>query len=1389
MNRHIRHLTELVLVVALAVFVGACSNKKNTAGSRFWQSLNTRYNVYYHGRTNYDEQLKEMLDNYEDDYSQRLFVHPAEARANPKAPQPAGSFDRTIEKMQKAIALHSIKKKPKKKSGKSNDPKYKAWMAREEYNPFMHNCWYTLAMAQYMKGDFLNASATFRFISRHFGWKPDLVEEAKIWEALSYCAMGWTSEADNVLSHVHIDKIDNKRIRSLANLAYADYYIKEHMTAEAVPYLAEAVKGAKGSQKVRQNFLLGQLYEELGQKDLAYEAYKRAGSSNSSNYRTKFNARIKQSSVYQGFDIAGEVRALKHMTRYDRNKEYLDQIYYAIGNLYLTRQDTAKAVENYILAAEKSTRNGIDKAISQITLGGIYFAQHKYDKAQPCYAEAIPQISENYPNYKQLKHRSDVLDELAVYAQNVSLQDSLLRLSKMSDEEVKAVIKKIIDELKKKEKEEKENADREAYLADQASKGQLQQNKNAPQQFQMNNDKSWYFYNTATKNAGKTQFQQLWGNRKLEDNWRRRNKTVLSLDGSDDQLSDSTLNAMVDSLSGDSIPVDKEALKRAEDPHYEEFYLKQIPRTEEQIKAAHDVIQEGLYNMGVILKDKLEDYDAAAAEFIRLLTDYPDNTYRLDTYYNMYLMYMRQGSVNRAAVYRDMILTDFAESKEGKALKDPNYIENLKNMNRDQERMYEQAYASYLNNDNDAVHEAYAEMMRKYPLSAIMPKFMFIDALSYVTQRNYDKFKETLKDMLQRYPETDITPVASGIVKQLNAGRKLEGGGSNARGMLWSTRLSNDTTPEALEKKFTPFKEDNDKPQVFILLYSTDSVSSRLLLYEVARHNFNSFVVKDYDLEQMNFGQLGLLVVKGFQNFNEVAHYRTIFEEDKSMNIPPQVHPVLISESNFQLLLTEGRSFEEYFNYLQQKEEEKAQKIKQGEKKDDKKDGKAKANKADQKVDSLKVDQKADSLKVDQKADSLKVQQKVDSLKVQQNTDSLKVDLSQPIDSASLAAANAERERKAQLEKEEKERQAQLEKEKKEREQQEEQQRQEMLRLDRQEQLKRAAELDKQILEEKQRQQQAEQEKAEQEKAQQARTKRSQKNENTEKSELSESPNSSSESTSDNRRSVRDKRGQTTPVTTGDSKADKKAQEKAERERLKALDKAEKERQKQLEKEEKEREKALRKAEKEREKAEKKAERMRQDSIMRAEENREKLYKSAREAKEDSIEALQRAKEQEIKDKKKAREQAKKQAEKERKERIKAREQERKQKAEERKQRMKEREAKRKEQQKIREEERKQREKERKERQKQKEQERKQKAADRKAGRSSGHNADKDNAKENNVSRSARNNTKGGEARPTKSSGNSTVKPNADKPDADKPNADKPDADKPDADKPNADKP
>ena len=136
--------------------------------SRFYQAFTTRYNVYYNGDEHYKETIKAMEKNYEDDYSSLVYLHPAEAYNNPKAPQPQGDFKRSIEKAQKAIQLHSIKKRPKKKSGKGKDPKYKEWMKREEYNPFLHNAWMMMGRSQYLNGDFLGAASTFYYTSKLF---------------------------------------------------------------------------------------------------------------------------------------------------------------------------------------------------------------------------------------------------------------------------------------------------------------------------------------------------------------------------------------------------------------------------------------------------------------------------------------------------------------------------------------------------------------------------------------------------------------------------------------------------------------------------------------------------------------------------------------------------------------------------------------------------------------------------------------------------------------------------------------------------------------------------------------------------------------------------------------------------------------------------------------------------------------------------------------------------------------------------------------------------------------------------------------------------------------------------------------------------------------------
>ena len=213
----------VVLTLFLSVLFGACSPKKNTAASRNYQAFITRYNIYYNGDTHFRETLADMESKYEDDYSRQVFMHPVEAKSDPLLPQPSGNFDRSIEKAQKAIQLRSIKKRPKKKAGKSSDPKYKEWMKREEYNPFLHNAWMMMGRSQYYNGDFLGAASTFFYISRHFKWLPETVVESKLMQALSYVSLDWLFEAENIITRIKPEELTTKRLRELYNFVYADF--------------------------------------------------------------------------------------------------------------------------------------------------------------------------------------------------------------------------------------------------------------------------------------------------------------------------------------------------------------------------------------------------------------------------------------------------------------------------------------------------------------------------------------------------------------------------------------------------------------------------------------------------------------------------------------------------------------------------------------------------------------------------------------------------------------------------------------------------------------------------------------------------------------------------------------------------------------------------------------------------------------------------------------------------------------------------------------------------------------------------------------------------------------------------------------------------------------
>ena len=106
---------------------------------------------------------------------------------------------------------------------------------------------------------------------------------------------------------------------------------------------------------------------------------------------------------------------LKRMAASDKNKDYLDQVYYAMGNIYLSQRDTTKAIAAYERGGAKSTRNGVEKGVLMLRLGNLYWDRERFADAQCCYTQAIGMLDKDRKDYAQLTERSKVLDALVPY--------------------------------------------------------------------------------------------------------------------------------------------------------------------------------------------------------------------------------------------------------------------------------------------------------------------------------------------------------------------------------------------------------------------------------------------------------------------------------------------------------------------------------------------------------------------------------------------------------------------------------------------------------------------------------------------------------------------------------------------------------------------------------------------------------------------------------------------------------------------------------------------------------------------------------------------------------------------------------------------------------------
>ena len=902
--------------LTIALILTGCSTQKNTAQSRWWHAFNAKYNTYYNGTLAYIDGSLEKETGNKDNYTEQIPLYTVSNKNSREIGK--ANFDRAIEKCEKAIHQHSIKRRPEWTKNRRKTAKDIEWLSRREYNPFLWKAWMLMGRSQFYQGDFESAAATFSYMSRLYATQPAIYGKARAWLAKCYIEQNWNYDAEDVIRNMLRDSI-HWRAQKEWDYTFADYYIHTGNAEQAIPYLRKVISHEmRRKQKAREWYLMGQLQASIGNKKEAYKAFRHVIRQNPP-YELAFNARIAMTEVMAKDNASKMISRLKRMAASDNNKEYQDQIYYAIGNIHLSRKDTLQAITAYEKGNQKSTRNGIEKGVLLLHLGDLYWTKEKFSDARRCYGEAIGLLDKDRKDYQQLANRSKVLDELVPYTDAVQLQDSLQQLARMSEKERNAAIDRVIDALKKKEKEERNRkAEEEAESTLRQDGGNFANNNNfaSSNSPQKNNENSantpangqWYFYSPLTVSQGKAQFQKLWGKRDNVDNWQRINKTVVANAAGAEEMTDEQRDSLAQAAEQEEL-LKQTSDSAVNDPHRREYYLAQIPFTPEQLAESNKLLEDGLYHAGVIFKDKLDNLPLSRKSLLRLANNHPDYEHLDDAYYHLYLLYSRERKPEMAQTYLQKLKAEYPESQWTILLSDPYYAENAKRGVQIEDSLYTLTYQAFRDGEYDKVERNAQISRNRFPDGANRDKFLFIGGLSKLNDGDIKSCLADLKEVVSKYPDSRLSEMAGMIINGVDAGRRLYGGKFDLNDVWTRRSIELNDRDSTRQKGYSP---ERNASFVFLLAYDPDKTNENQLLFEMAKYNFTSYMARYFDINIEDLEGLHRMQISGFNSYDEARQYaNAVYQQPAIKRLLGNVRAYVISEPNLKLLGT-SHTYEEY---------------------------------------------------------------------------------------------------------------------------------------------------------------------------------------------------------------------------------------------------------------------------------------------------------------------------------------------------------------------------------------------------------------------------------------------------------------------------------------------
>ena len=827
---------KLFVLFLLITICFSCSTKKNKWYNRAYHATVAHYNAYWNGNDAYKQGVKFINDNQVDDFSRILPVFKTGSQEQAASIKP--NMERAIEKSSKVIKKHSM------------------FIDKKERNPEIKNAYLLIGKASFYKKDYKVAQATFKHIIS--GWtNQDIMYEAMIWQALTFCMEKEYSQAESILDQVRNKIQDKKAPKSLNKFLYSVYAetaIAQKKYAKALEYVQLTKKHSKSrSFNTRLIFIEAQLYQQANELEYASKLFGKVVV-RSKKYDMQFAAMLRQAMCYDPKKGNSKkiISKLDKMAEDEKNIDLKDQIFYAIAEIYFKDKNIDKACEYWAKSVTSSIKNENQKIASSLRYADVnYELLEKYEPAHDYYDTALVIMKKDYPNYNQINSKQIVLKNLVSNLRVVTRWDSLLALSELSQAELDKKIEGWIKEYKKKQEEIRK--------AEEAQRALLATSSRQNPYDQYRPQSSWYFYNNTTVQTGKTEFMRIWGARKYEDNWRLSDKQQTF--DFNNMEEDSIDNSQLDSLDSNNVS-NKPSLVANKNPESKEFYTKDIPRTQGKKDTIHHEIAKSLLAAGYIYYQGLSNNGKAIETFLELQKRYPSYPTTLPSSYHLYKVYDKIGQTPNSNYYKNKILKEYPESEFAMMIENPDYWKESSSVNSKAEQIYQNVYNTYISKDYQATITKANQAIDSIHFGTYIPKLFYLEAIAKGKIYGIDSLMQNLNMIVYNFPEHSITPTIENQLKYLSANYNIAS--QNLAYKENRSNQNNNNISQDTNKGNNPIDtiKKNDIPVDHTIVNDEDILDAESLIYRY--RNMDHFYVILYDDDKINSSEMKIK----FSNFN-----------------------------------------------------------------------------------------------------------------------------------------------------------------------------------------------------------------------------------------------------------------------------------------------------------------------------------------------------------------------------------------------------------------------------------------------------------------------------------------------------------------------------------------